>query len=1138
MASPEYKLSTVVSSAVTAIDENADISNLLSGKPCSVEFKFEDKKPKTYQICLKAGGDEIETMQSKPSVWHRNIDKQTSNGKIKSNSGSCVLLTALYHSRKITPQDYVTLITLPNFLNQRAREALTTLQTDRVKAIVKAIIDNELDAEKLKVLYEALCICDLSKVSAELSALSDEELLELTCSVGASINKSERSLFFYLPKERQAKLLSIVNKESRLKILGFNQDGKFEGRLQEDLNTAINHLVTHPSDLIKNCIEHLDNSQLYFWLISTSPMEVANAITSFPIDKQKACIQIVTRKSMVCNKLSDDDDFIIIDDNEEKYTAILTVICQCAITPYHKKTFQQIFVALQQEDLLKFIQAANKETLKLLLPFIIKSVSSGMRKRVFESLISLPSAVVNNANMSIETLSEVLKLCPKDLRFKFIKVLSDKTKSELLIAIPNALFSQVLDCFTFEQQMEFLSRNEAVEVQRKITQQFISNDLAHNFIKKSYQNCSPAELQVLLQKLPPALNHEFIKALKNIDYIDLVTIIPDSQFQNCKELNLWLNALPFEYIVERASRSTTQCQLARFIPAFTQCLSYEKRMELNHSLNAKQWQSTIASLDDDERILWVDFTNEFQVNFWLNCAGKPSVFIAFGSLPFNKRHQLIDFIPIESLAQTCIRHHLTMSSKNVVMFLTSIVNHSKASDLFIELNEFDPHHCSEILKKIVDGNEIKLERLQTSIGTKNKNNINRLLLQLKVSDNQNRSENKKIRSYQDAGILILRNYKKHQHNLRGGNFKHKTVKVNQDGSQTIYHHSEEKLHPPLRLPTESKLLPHKLQKGTYKKVVKIDGKYVLLEANNKASSSKSDSSKQIFKFNTDTPALRDLVEILDRKRVITGQTAVSLGALGFCQQGNELIAADAGVSLDVWLKPNHKTRSIPHISQLFQLCETLDTARHAGFFFRDIKLENTLYKEFEVKADGTRFRLPKPKLTLIDFTDLCRVQTNSSGEIIKVLGQPTKWCGTYIYTTLELMEKRITGDPFWLATADFYSSIILMLRSLDTKVFNSALCPRYFKSDSQYRGDDNEKKHIHLKDNDETLIFEINKIFEKGILDKRNMPAAEIASIKEAIMTFIVPEHQENILNFMEDPVKNFLSLNLSLTQIFSFTDE
>ena len=282
--------------------------------------------------------------------------------------------------------------------------------------------------------------------------------------------------------------------------------------------------------------------------------------------------------------------------------------------------------------------------------------------------------------------------------------------------------------------------------------------------------------------------------------------------------------------------------------------------------------------------------------------------------------------------------------------------------------------------------------------------------------------------------------------------------------------------------------------------------------------------------------LIELIETLGRKKVLTGQTSISLGALGVFIKNGEIIAADAGVDLSLHLNHGAEGKCIEDITLLFDLCQLIDTAHKAGFYFRDLKLNNILYKEFIIKSDGTRVRLPTPKLTLIDLDELCRIhQLESESANVRVVGEPILWCGTYAYMTLGLLEKKISGEPIWLLTADTYSACLLMLCALDPQINAMPKAPCEFKDGTRYSKPKDAKKEYEVGKEKQRFSIKLCKIFEYGIYHETSVSEQRRKQIKSVIEKYVKPRYQVVLLKFMADPIAFPLKTSLTLTDIFNW---
>ncbi|MBM7074578.1 hypothetical protein JQC92_21600 [Shewanella sp. 202IG2-18] len=570
---------------------------------------------------------------------------------------------------------------------------------------------------------------------------------------------------------------------------------------------------------------------------------------------------------------------------------------------------------------------------------------------------------------------------------------------------------------------------------------------------------------------------------------------------------------------------------------------YEERLKLNRSLTFTEWKAATSKMNQTTFHSWVDWRCQQQVDLWLKKSPPEAIVSAFQNLKPEQRHLLITCAPIENLVILLTLLSMQGKEKEIKSFIERSAFHHKMPQLLVDWYRSADRECEKGILLLQDLDEKQKKDFIEAIAGRRFYQICGFLGQVStvLLDSDSDSESTTRLRYFTAAKTIQTAYKKHKLKPNNsvclkqsqGYISKQSIAQNKEEPVSVkYQHSSSKRFPPLRAPLSSKLHVHKNQKGRLKRVLMTDGQYILMDVQQNTSVTNPQTGEQSTalvpaKASDDksmvSPALAELINVLGANKVNTGQTAISLGALGTFIEDGKLVAADAGIDLFIQLnKPRSRAEKIDK-SALANLCVTFDNARKHGFFFRDLKLENILYKEYAHSSDGTTLRLATPKLTLIDLDELCQVKVNDKGQVIKVIGDSTSRYGSETTMTLTLLEKRVTGNPFWLGVADLYAQCLILLSALEPDVFLLPKTPSDYKDRKQY------EKAI------DGNAFKIKgcDMFEKGIYHKTSNIKENRIRLESAVRKHVNPKFQQTILDFLSDPVKAPLPATSSLAQLF-----
>ena len=186
------------------------------------------------------------------------------------------------------------------------------------------------------------------------------------------------------------------------------------------------------------------------------------------------------------------------------------------------------------------------------------------------------------------------------------------------------------------------------------------------------------------------------------------------------------------------------------------------------------------------------------------------------------------------------------------------------------------------------------------------------------------------------------------------------------------------------------------------------------------------------------------------------------------------------------------------ITAFKQACFDLPQLHKKKIYLRDIKNENFIVKAFEKDAEGKKVKIQPHRLS-VKFIDLDDAFTPT-------FGKPDNPINTPVTCTSNLLKRRITATPEALRSADYYAMIICMFEAVHKNAFNAELVP---PEDSR------------------------RLIYNTGLL--ADAPDYTKGLFHEFLEKNVNPDYKNMVSNFMKNPVKYPIPMNVDLSMLFKW---
>ena len=857
MSIPETSLSQAATNAIGAID----MELLFSGKPVEVKVKLGYKQHKTYQFQLKKNHLKLKEKGLLPNFFS---DSSDSNCDEKTDSLASSMLTELYHSKKVGSDHFITLITRPGYVNKRTLEVLPNIGKNRLHLIVDNCIASVTVPKKHQLLIQTLEECDHQKIAKYLATKEDAVLSVLLSSNAWSCSDHCLGILFWLPDDRKESYLRSLKTEDLLIILRLSlQPHQQTHRSLHYQNWAIDCCEQIGTQQLRKCLLQLNQQALSNWLVSKDPYQMASLIINLPISLTIKCINSLDACSV--------QDLVIIEIDSvgspteklasvEPYRAVLNCLVKSItvneLQPKWKRIIQSL--SLKQIDAL-FISAPIEYQLTAVSLVIQKQMDPLIFQEWFTTLpLKIRTQLI--AKMPIEQKLTLIGKIPKRQRLEFIKIFPVSKQVEVVEYLSNKDMLNILNAFHPNQLLAlFYIEEESTNLGRAIIKKAITIGSFKDYFKNLTAHYVNAEIRSLMLRLSPQVN---LIALDIFSETRRSLIIPDKELENPSTLAAWSKVLPPSYIVDKIISKQIQLKPIDIFTNFkvspelvhtlderlsendfqllvkshpqTLCqwscgLSFERRMALNHIHSFLKWKKISKTIPMKNLSYWVDFNCKLQVEHWLNCCEPSQIFTAYESLPQDQIHLLMNLIPIKYLVTLLTLISSNTSHVKASEFIVHAAFHPQMPLLMVEWYENDCDECELTVLEILDFDNTRKKQFLEALSNRRFYNICYYLSQIATPIRDGTQVSAHRLRYATAAQVIQQAFRRHQKLLLTKHSHNQTLTTSNEETHATYHHSVDRLHPPLRTPSKAKLSPNIKQKGNLKRVVKTDGQYMLFK---------------------------------------------------------------------------------------------------------------------------------------------------------------------------------------------------------------------------------------------------------------------------------------------------------------------
>ncbi len=545
------------------------------------------------------------------------------------------------------------------------------------------------------------------------------------------------------------------------------------------------------------------------------------------------------------------------------------------------------------------------------------------------------------------------------------------------------------------------------------------------------------------------------------------------------------------------------------IPLFTK-LSTEKRKSIGELFIYTSWENIAKHLDSTARLEFIDFDNIQQRGYWHSLYNTPQkkadaiktvdasiwykMLLRFSdaeitaillNLPIDKQVEFIKLISTHSRAIQILSSLFGLSEYSTLKLIDELGYTEKktAKELKSLLSQLNTVPTSNI-------NTLK-EKITFILGELNQANFNASVIQHSFRSHTQRVKDKQLEVQQvdvPEGFIKLTNT------------NHKTDGKNQD-----YYFDRDEIFPPMRQPTKKvPVTETKNLSGTFKKAKAQDTHYISFEAEELEIHTSTNRAQQPVLIQESRNSL--LKVKLQKVKATLGinswaHCSIQPGFQGIVVKEGELISATGGTDISSYTKKN----GIVNYRIFERFCSDMAQLHRNEIFFRDIKVENLLYKTTATSENGKVVNLESPQLSVIDLDDLY------TGEP----GDKEKLCGTLGYLTEKLYEKKFSGSRRVLKACDDYAALLTILSTTAEETYNMCLAPSDYKDSYNYGYNEN---------------------YQVGILDNENKDQTTKQNIETVLVRMIKPKHLNTVKLFLADPLK--YQLKISLHEAIDWTNQ
>ena len=1076
---------------------------------------------------------------------------------------ACELITELYQCTKLTQSQFHQLLTLPNGVNEYAKKALVKLNEADIAAIVNKASSDSTSKQKRLQLIRVLETFSAQKISKHLEKLTIHELRLLCCVDNWTLKENYLKILYLLSEKKFNEYINIFSSQDKLTVLSLCHETLNSIKDDNLRNWLLSYYHKNEPTTFSKQLKLFSNNIISNWLTSLDFEQLKNLIFNSEFKDSVKFISSLIETNTDFTEQEDDDMCVIHHQKEGKTNTVLCSLAEDSLTCIkHKSMWVAILKKIGNANLEQLWQIClTKSPLSLpigvLTPthqkFIadwFEGLSEGVRLNVLSSQTSEGNILLFQVLVN-QSPAKAVKLLPP----VFLKAaIGDQPTSYIQTLLKKITTNHLKGSYQDQRHLEL--------VKPLLTKLSTSESALKRYLEDLTKHLDKPKMCARMKQLPSEVT---LIMFERMDGADKQQVIPDSEFKDASSITYWCNVLPEKYILQRVSASNSLTVLSEILKneqvspklktkiistisdeqfdklvtkyAFgicthIQCFSPERILKIRQNLNFQDWKIVAKRIPSKNLKLWIDWDSELQAEYWISKCGPEYIFDLYQTLSVSQSHKLMNFIPISHLAVLLTQICKEMSYEEAQAFIEHNAAHSKMPILMSEWYNCSYLHCEKTIKLLPDLSEDNKKLFLEYLSKRQFFEICKVLSKISVSVKKGQLLSIYRCRYSAASNKIKKAFRHHKNTLISRTQNSVPLTTEIQGTNTIYYHSEQRIHPPLRLPDEKNLQNKHKAKGAFKSVTKSDGQYVSMRVTEIKTDPVTRKKLAIDKPKPPqghelTEAQIELFQELKKSKVPPESSALNSGALGVLINDGDSIAADAGVDLTKYLD---KDTRIDDISQLLYLCKTIDFAHNRGFYFRDLKLENILFKKYVTRQDGTLVKLPSPKLTIIDLDDLCRIERLPTSEY-RIVGDRIKWCSTPGYITHRLQENKLTGNTKWLLATDKYSICLCMLYMLDSKILLFPTRPEAQMQSSNQRVPKYYWYHVPPKYH----RYNKNGIFYHGHLHHNNISSEQQKHAKAIISKYVKPDYQAQFFNFLCDPVSHCLPDKLTLEEIFNW---
>ncbi len=1155
-------------SAIQRAFDTMDMDQFFSGSSVNVTFKLNGTHQK-YRLQLQSGAIMI-----KKYGFFMSSDLHMSNGQVEPSSVACQLLSGLYQCRKVSQEQFVTLLSLPGGVNHYAREALDKLSDSDVDYFICKAISAR--GKEQKDSMRILELLPARKLINSLFSKSDEQIRALLTLNNWSNTESYLTVLCELYRSEQDKHIRYINQYKPLDLPNIRLNYLNSLKNSQVRNWLYSYYSRKKPTFFNNAAE-IKPALIGCWLKSIDHDQSQKLLLVLDVTGAVNIVQALLNASGELCEI-EKDDMCIIQSVDSALTLLADLTASSSSESELNIKWKKILQKLSSYDRRQLLTQALENNYQLALAdsidheFIYNWLQS---KSAAQKTNFLCHFITEDQPALLEKLSKkydltILEWFPESCLENIFKMMSRDLAENLLVKIQPSFVSEMFSKQENKNHLSFFVR---------LTQILADNEeKLVSFLKHKCGHLNERETAALIVKFSPVVARIFSYTLTDEFWDNIIT---DYKLCNENNIEFWCDILPKDYIAKKASGwfcsfIASIFQAERIDPAVIKAihekiddtrfesivqhygnrigadalLSFpaERLMVLRDSLDHHDWKKIASRILPDyikPSVNWVNWTIKLQVDFWVSRHNPAETYLVYKALDQSKTRQLMYYLPVEYLAALLTSICKNESYQDAALFIRQNAAHSKMPSLLVEWRNTGESECKKTIARLTrfsesesdSDSEKQQKAFLDAIASGSASEICKNLSMLSAPVPQSASAKAKPLTYASAAGIIKREYKNHRQILRDR--VRSNARLVTKNNDTTYYHCNESIHPPMRSPSEAVSREVPETSGAHKKVTSSDGKYISLLSEIKVWDKKTNNYVKKPKPVTEnyTPAQIELFELMRTSKIPAEKCAICPGTLGIWIADGEMIAADAGTDLSNLLKNG---KLIDDISQLRSLCETIDLAHQHGFYFRDLKPSNILYKEFNYLIENgkaKKVKLSTPKLTIIDLDDLCRINVIKNGNTLshKVVGIKDKYCGTSRYITHDLLKKRLSEGPEWLLAADRYSMCLTMLSVLDNRIYEVPKAPREFSQNSKYYLDDTEQVELRYPSSDRAVNRPKNMSFTLGHINKHSIPPEHRLIVEKVIKKYVKTTYQKQVISFLDNPVKYCLPEDLTLVEIFNW---